>query len=464
MSTFDGTEQAGANFYEILDRLRKRLGIIALVVFLSSIAGILIVLGRASQAPTPIVYYVNLIGIENGEYPSGVSFSANDIVAPEVLAELVEEFGRSTEDLSAAISVSLGSPLAFGIVKKHTARLSQKGLTAAEIDEINTEMRDELHASSEKYARIFVDFRKLGLSEEQGKFLATILPKKWEEVFTKKYRVLDNTKLSSASTARYIALSEPAGVIEATNHVETMLAALKIIQEDGRLAGLQTIDGTTAADLSSKISNFNDLYLSAVVSENLSDASPMIAYYQTDLRLRIEQLDEQISSLRQSIRSIQQVITGEVAESGRQSGNGQNNFDVNGNAIGEIVELVNRSELAKYLTSLHSQVHSNIELRSQLTLRLKKNEQRIGTDIDFVKYTEAQLNEFNEQYVELLIDARAVSKRVGAEFHSSFGEPYRATDYSLSFASFLTVGLAAFVGTFFAVLFAGTIPYKNQGA
>ena len=99
--------------------------------------------------------------------------------------------------------------------------------------------------------------------------MATALPTIWAEVFTTKFRVLDSTKLSGLSQAEKLSLQSSAGVLEASDYVDDMLRGLKVIEEDSRLSGLQTDSGTTAADLHVRVEDFNNLYLSAILSHNL---------------------------------------------------------------------------------------------------------------------------------------------------------------------------------------------------
>ena len=255
---------------EILVKLWRRRVLIVLMPMLAGILGLFAVLLMATQSSTQIVHYVNLTGIEKGKYPNGVDFSPRDLQSPEVLSSLADKFGiEPTEDLSEAINVSYGAPTTKGILEKYQVRLSQKGLKAAEIDVINAELNEELSMATEMTAQIAIDFQSFGVDEGLAAQMAVALPTIWSGIFTTKFRVLDSTQLSGLSQAEKLSLETSAGVLEASDYVDDMMRGLKVIEEDGRLSGLQTNSGATAADLFVRVEDFNNLYLSAILSRNL---------------------------------------------------------------------------------------------------------------------------------------------------------------------------------------------------
>ena len=93
------------------------------------------------------------------------------------------------------------------------------------------------------------------------------------------------------------ATNQSAGVLESSDYVDDMIRGLKVIQEDSRLSGLQTYSGATAADLSVRVEDFNNLYLSAILSRNLANEDTLTKFYQTDLILRISMIKEQVEGI-----------------------------------------------------------------------------------------------------------------------------------------------------------------------
>lgn len=446
---------------DIVLKLWRRRGLLLILPLLSGLIGIIAVFLMASQAHTPVIHYVSLTGIEKGSYPNGVAFSPRDMEAPEVLAEVSRRMGLDNDkDFAKAIDVRYGAPTTAGILKKYSGRLSQKNLNAAEVDAINAELNEELQQATQKTAVISVDFQSLGLSVDQGSQLAATLPKIWAEVFTTQFRVLDNTQLSGASQVDRLSLSTSAGALEANDYVDDMLRSLAILEEDSRLSGLQTSSGTTAGDLRVRIDNFNNLYLSAILSRNLGSEDALTKFYQTDLTLRINMIYEQVAGIDDAIASIQTVIRGD--QGGAMTGQGftSDRMQVTGDAIGDIVDLVNKSSLADYLTSLYEKKAELIEERSQLNLRLSKILEQVDYGEAFLEIAEERLNELNAQYVDLLVKAREMNRKNNATLSRALGDPHVAGSL-LPKNSILIILLSVLVGGFVAAVAALVLPSRD---
>jgi len=391
---------------DILVKLWRRRGLIIIIPTLAGALGVLAVLLMATQSSVPVVHYVNLTGIEKGKYPNGVKFSPRDLQSPGVLSSLADKFGiEQSEDFGEAVSVSYAAPATKGILEKYKVKLSQKGLNAAEVDAINAELNEELGRATEKTAQIAIDYQSIGVDEGLAAQMAVELPKIWAEVFTTKYRILDNTLLSGLSQVEYLSLQTSVGVLESSDYVDNMIRGLKVIQEDGRLSGLQTNSGSTAADLLVSVEDFNNLYLSAVLSHNLGNKDTLTGFYQTDLKLRIKMIYEQVEGLDDAIGSIRSVISGESNQASSGQAYNADRMQVTGDAISDIVNLVNKSSLSEYLTKLYEKKQQLILERAELNLRLSKIEEDFDYGTDFLKVSESKLNALNADYVELLVAA-----------------------------------------------------------
>ena len=391
---------------DILVKLWRRRGLIIIIPTLAGALGVLAVLLMATQSSVPVVHYVNLTGIEKGKYPNGVKFSPRDLQSPGVLSSLADKFGiEQSEDFGEAVSVSYAAPATKGILEKYKVKLSQKGLNAAEVDAINAELNEELGRATEKTAQIAIDYQSIGVDEGLAAQMAVELPKIWAEVFTTKYRILDNTLLSGLSQVEYLSLQTSVGVLESSDYVDNMIRGLKVIQEDGRLSGLQTNSGSTAADLLVSVEDFNNLYLSAVLSHNLGNKDTLTGFYQTDLKLRIKMIYEQVEGLDGAIGSIRSVISGESIQASSGQAYNADRMQVTGDAISDIVNLVNKSSLSEYLTKLYEKKQQLILERAELNLRLSKIEEDFDYGTDFLKVSESKLNALNADCVELLVAA-----------------------------------------------------------
>ena len=460
---FTKSEQFDDEIYvgDIMLKLWRRRGLAVILPLLAGLVGVVAVLMMVVQARTPVIHYVSLIGIEKGSYPNGVAFSPRDMQAPEVLAELSQRIGfENNEDLRDAINVTLGAPTTSGIIKKYNERLAKKGLNAAEINAINEQLNEELTLATQKSAIISVDYQSPNISLDQGKQIAMLQPKVWAEVFTRQFRILDNTQLSGSAQVETLNLTSSAGALEANNHVIDMLRSLTILEEDIRLSGLQTSMGRTPADLRVGIDNFNNLYLSAILSSNLGEADALTKFYQTDLTLRINKIYEQLEGIDSSINSIQSVINGDQSAGLAGQGYSADRMQVTGDAISDIVNLVNKSSLSDYLTELYETKYELIEERSEINLRLNKILDRADYGDSFLKDEEYRLNALNDEYVELLIKAREMNRKNNATLSRAPGSPHKIGS-PLPKNSILIILLTVLAGGFVAAVMALILPSRE---
>ncbi|MGC6536600.1 MAG: hypothetical protein ACON44_04520, partial [Candidatus Puniceispirillaceae bacterium] len=130
---------------DIAVKLWRRRGLIVVLPIITALMGFGVVLLTAVSAKTPLVHYISLTAIENGNYPNGVLYSVNDIVSPEVLDEVARRMGLENDQKFAdAIMVSNSSPVTEGVVRKYADRLANQKLSSPEIDAINTALELEL--------------------------------------------------------------------------------------------------------------------------------------------------------------------------------------------------------------------------------------------------------------------------------------------------------------------------------
>lgn len=83
-------------------------------------------------------------------------------------------------------------------------------------------------------------------------------------------------ELSGAAQSTVLSLDTSIGVLEASNYIETMVKAMEILEEDSRL--------------------------SATLSRNLGADDALTRFYQQDLLLKIEKVNEEIRGINESIQ------------------------------------------------------------------------------------------------------------------------------------------------------------------
>jgi hypothetical protein len=383
------------------------------------------ILFQASEAKTPTIQYVNLTAVDKGLYPNGVTFSPQDLKAPEVLNALAARAGvADIGDLRDTITVSYASPVTKGILNKYDAKLGQKGINAAQIDALNAELQEELTRSTQRTLRLSTDHQGLGLSSEQVAELAILLPQLWSEIFTTKFRVLDNTLLSNAILPDSLSLTSTLGIIEARRIISNAIGTLKIIEADNRLRSLTGEAGVTPTDLRLQLYYLDDIYLNGVLSGHIASGDVLARVYLSDIVLEIEKLSEEIVGIDQAIRSIQVILTRSGGEAEQMTQSSAGRVQLSGDAIEDIAALVNRSALAEYLTQLYERKAEMVSKRAGLKIQIRKAESGEGFGAELVADAESDLNRLVKSYANLLTRAREMNQRTAGEAASGTGRAY----------------------------------------
>ena len=147
---------------------------------------------------------------------------------------------------------------------------------------------------------------------------------------------------------------------------------------------------------------------------NLGNEDTLTKFYQSDLSLRINMIFEQLEGIDGAINFIQSIISGEANQVAAGQAYGADRMQVTGDAISDIVNLVNKSSLLDYLTELYETKSELVEERSEINLRFRKILSKANYDDIFLKNVEDRLNALNEEYVELLIRAREMNRKNNA--------------------------------------------------
>ena len=113
----------------LIMKLWQRRGLIVALPLVFAGAALVLLLARGSTAEVPMVYYVSLSSIQGGQYPGGATFQPSDLLAPEVLDVLSEQFDvQDRQQLRDALSVDYGSPMIEGLLVDYRSELAQKNL------------------------------------------------------------------------------------------------------------------------------------------------------------------------------------------------------------------------------------------------------------------------------------------------------------------------------------------------
>lgn len=448
---------------ELMIKLWRRRALIVILPLLAGLASLIFIFFQASQIRQPVEHFINLTAVQQGSYPNGTAFSVQDIVAPEVLAELARRTGFEQGDrLRDAISVSMGAPNADGILHKYQTMLDRRGLNQTQIDAINAALSEELTQATGNTVRIAVDYKSLQLDSDAGKQLAILLPQSWAEIYARQFRVLDNTQLQGLAVIAALPLSSGLGALEAERILRNLSEGLQMMAEDSRLQSLQTSDRITPADLRRRIADFREVYMPAILSRNMSQSDAMTAFYLSDLALQIDQMDDQLNGLNETIQELKDILdsqkSGSVSGGAGLSGSrGADQLQLGGDAIGEIVTLVNKSTLSSYLTELFDEQRQLVAARAELRSQVKRVTAASPFPEDILATSQAQLDQIITAYNELLQAARQMNRRNISIFHEDLGGPV-VTGQRYSPQTRLILAMSVLLGGFIALVLALLIP------
>ena len=134
-----------------------------LIVFLPlvlaglTVAGLLVTKVNSSDK---LSYYIELTGLKDNAYPNGTAFSPQDLLNPQVTAELKERFALdSGANIGQSMQVAFGSPLSEGVLTEYRAALSANSKASPEeIALINERYEQRVDAAGRRGPRIEVDY------------------------------------------------------------------------------------------------------------------------------------------------------------------------------------------------------------------------------------------------------------------------------------------------------------------
>ena len=442
---------------EIFYKLWRARGIVLMLPIIFGVLSLILVLLQQVRIAPTVEYYISLTGIEKSNYPNGTQFSVHDLTAPEVISAVAAKLELpDSKAILDAVDVSLNGLGTTGILQKYQARLNRQGLLPAEIDNLNQELGDELHRDAENTIKITVRYNRLNVPRQTGQELARALPKAWEEIFTTKYRILDATNLPGQPIDSTVKLHTSLGALEGSRILAAIKEGVDIIRQDSRLSLLQTDDKVTAAELTRISDNFDNIYMSAILSLNPKQADGVTEFYTSfyinEVQLDIEQVNEQINGFQQTIDDIGDIIASQQEHQLNEAA-GSDSIEVTGNALDAIVTLANQASLSSYLTSLFDAQAKLIDRRSTLRVQLRKITEAGVIPTAFMERAQFRFDRIIEQYNQLLALARDMNRRNNATLFSPIGAPMEV-EAPLSRRAILIIVLAMMIGGLVAMVYA----------
>jgi hypothetical protein len=397
----------------VLARIWRGRALIVSLVVLAVLAAGSYVAFDALTASRPVTYLVNLRSIENGKYPNGAQFSPQDLLIPEVLAEIGSQFDLpGNAPLRQSISVAFDSPTAAGLARRYRDQLAARNLTQADITAINASYEQQLAAATRSSLRINLDYQELGVSDDVGVAIARALPAAWTKVYTTQFRILLDTRLADLSVAsRTEDLGSTVSILAANDQLQVMRDGLELLIGDNRLALIRTKAGVSPADLRKELARFERDYFNLIRVAAFGGEDAVAKAYLTDLRLTVADLRRQIEAYNRTLAELR-----DYQQSGRKlsaadtSANERASVELGETSLSGIVDLAERASFASFVQeTLRSR--NGLEFRVSQVMRELELAASGGTLADAPTYREAAaegLAELTASYRELVATAETM--------------------------------------------------------
>jgi len=449
---------------DLLSKLWRRRGLIVVIPLAALLLSFVFILFTAVKTDTPVVYFVQLQGIDKGAYPNGARFSPQDLLDPDVLKEAVSVLGISVNDsLRRAIRVEYGFPTTLGIEKKYQKRLKARNLSATDIDRINAEYKRELSRITEHGLRIVVNYSDIGLTRKQGILLASAIPRAWGRVYTHKYRTLVDTRLGNAAVnVKDINLGETSGVLSCYDLIQRIKKGLGVIDGDIRLKAITSRSGFTAADLQTNLQRFNRLYFRLIFTNSFASPDQITNNFLFETQLHIDEINHEIDGLDRDLAYVRGFVQQPVT---RQTTGGASNdmIQLGENGLKQVIGLANKASLSDYIEKILDRRQELVARRATLLSDLKRSNSRLKKALDqnFINNAEAELAFLVKEYTSLLSRVRQAARRNYGDFFKPLGPPEVLTPI-LPRRSVLILVLSVTLGVFVAVFIALALPDSRK--
>ncbi len=450
---------------DVLSKLWHRRGVILAITLLSIGIALTYILLAATTKRTPVTLFVELTSIKDEKYPNGAKFSPLDLKSPDVLSELVKKYKpKDQEKFNEAISINYGSDLMLGTHESYKQQLAQKGLSSADLQKINSDYKTALDEVARRGLEIRFDYQMAALSKEEGKSVTSDIPKLWNDVYIKKYRVLLDPKIPQIpNTKKTIGLDSATDLLEISENINSILTGLKVLTSDNRFSTLKNPDGSTPFEVMKDLEFFKNVQLLPMMGASITKDDPSAQAYAQSIQIEIEALDRNIASLNELI---QQVINYQRNASNASQDKTQNtgeNLQLSDNTLSEILKLSNQAALSDFLKDTLNNKRELAFKRSELVSeldRLTGSKPNNFTD-EFKAKSAKNLASILSRYGTLIDQVRSSASFSSQSFYTPMGSP-ESFESKWPDRSLLILALAAIMGLVIASAVALMTPAKHH--
>ena len=458
---------------ELIAKLWAKRG---LIVFLPLVLAGLTVVGLLTQKVVrgdSLSYFVELTAVEKGSYPNGTQFSPQDLLNPEVVAQLAKDFNlEAPEKLPEHIRISMGTPASIGLLAEYKAALAANSKARPEeVEAVTEKYRSRIRDAASRGVSIEVDYVALGLSKEDGARLALAIPAAWNNLYINRFSVLTDTRIANIAVIDQPSdITTAVGAMEANLHLRAINKGLGIIAADSRFRTIKTADGTGPADLMQRIADFQSIFFEPIYVASFGDNQSLSKVYQRDHQLRLNELEEELTELDNritTIKNMQSLSNGGEGNGGLSQGAGSQ-LQLESDALGQLVSLSRQASLSEYLQESFEARIKLVRERAELRTELKKMQidtpstesgSLLGTD--FVAVAEERYGRIRDQYRDLLNVAKTMMEASTPLMYQQI-TGLSSTQKLLEKRDLLFIALALALGGMLAVIAALLWPNRTE--
>ena len=199
-------------------------------------------------------------GIIVARYPNGTVFSPQDLTNPTVIGLLAGETALSAQDLAEHIDVQFGTPISNGVLEEYKAALAANNKASVQdLAALNKRYDLKLNAAAKRGLKIVVDYVALEISRDDGARIAALLL--WNRIYTTQFSTQISSDIATLRwTDREFDITSAIGLQEADVQLQNLKRGVELIATDDRLRGIQSDDGSLAADLVGYIDDFRSIF------------------------------------------------------------------------------------------------------------------------------------------------------------------------------------------------------------
>lgn len=447
---------------DIATKLWQRRGFLILLPVLFLLAAVIFLLFSAVRTVNPTVYFVELTDIKQSQYPNGTTFSPQDLMVPEVFDHLVEVLHlKDHTHLRKAVQVEYGVPTTVGIKKKYHEKLAVKGLSSADITQINNEFDQELKSVTDSGLRIIVNHELLGLGVDQGAALAYAIPRAWSDVFSNKYRVFVDTRLqNTVINVTKNPLTTTSDVLLARQTLNRMKVGLLALTADNRLRSIASETGLSGADLKSELGRFLGIYFRPIFSSMFANSDQAASSFLAETQLKVDEISRNIQEIDRNIVDIRNFQPQRLDQ--QQTTRSGETIQLGDGTLSQVIDLANQASLSQYMRELLSDRLKLAAERAGFLTEISRTETNPDMIID-QSFREVAASEFSNlvhEYASLIHSARTETRTKNGEFYRPLGTP-EVIGSVLPPKSSLMLLLAVMVGIFMAAIVALALPSKE---